>query len=156
MQNCMRSLFLCPIKSKDMKADFHDALARHWDDAERLFGAQRWANADHLYGMAAECGLKALMRKFGMPYGGNGDRPDERVDRVHADGIWTRFESYRSGHDRGAGYELPAGNPFQDWRAEQRYAHQAGFDQYRAQAHQMATRHVRSLIQRAQREGLIP
>lgn len=49
-----------------MKTDFHDAHERHWDDAERLFEAQRWANADHLYGVAAECGLKWLMVHFGM------------------------------------------------------------------------------------------
>ncbi|WHF34964.1 hypothetical protein [Aeromonas salmonicida] len=47
-----------------MQADFLDAHARHWDDAESLLQAQRWANADHLYGMAAECGLKQLMRVF--------------------------------------------------------------------------------------------
>jgi len=40
--------------------DFLDAHERHWEDAELLFGNRRWANADHLYGLAAECGLKAL------------------------------------------------------------------------------------------------
>ena len=44
-----------------MKADFLDAHQRHWDDAEHLLQAQRWANADHLYGFAAECGLKAVV-----------------------------------------------------------------------------------------------
>lgn len=40
-------------------ADFPDAHARHWQDAERLAQAGRWANADQLYGYSAECGLKA-------------------------------------------------------------------------------------------------
>ena len=31
-----------------MKADFLDAHNRHWKDAELLFNAKRWANADHL------------------------------------------------------------------------------------------------------------
>ena len=49
-----------------MQANFLDAHERHWGDAERFFSAGRYANADHLYGMAAECGLKRLMVHFGM------------------------------------------------------------------------------------------
>nr|VFK54807.1 MAG: hypothetical protein BECKTUN1418F_GA0071002_105616 [Candidatus Kentron sp. TUN]VFK55380.1 MAG: hypothetical protein BECKTUN1418D_GA0071000_103118 [Candidatus Kentron sp. TUN]VFK60455.1 MAG: hypothetical protein BECKTUN1418E_GA0071001_105815 [Candidatus Kentron sp. TUN] len=47
-----------------MNADFFDAHNRHWQDWEQLFASERWANADHLYGMAAECGLKCLMQAF--------------------------------------------------------------------------------------------
>ena len=35
-----------------MKADFFDANARHHLDADFLFDNQRWANADHLYGLS--------------------------------------------------------------------------------------------------------
>jgi len=45
-----------------MTADFLDAHERHWTDAEILFAQGRFANADHLYGLSAECGLKWLMR----------------------------------------------------------------------------------------------
>jgi len=41
-----------------MSIDFLDPHDRHWEDGERLFGVSRWANADHLYGLSAECGLK--------------------------------------------------------------------------------------------------
>ncbi len=41
-----------------MSVDFGDAHIRHWKDAELLYCVQHLANADHLYGMAAECGLK--------------------------------------------------------------------------------------------------
>ena len=40
-------------------ADFGDAHSRHREDAELLFREQRWANADHLYGLSAECGLNS-------------------------------------------------------------------------------------------------
>ena len=50
-------------------ADFHDAHLRHWQDAELLFRHDRWANADQLYGLSAECGLKAVMRLLEMPVG---------------------------------------------------------------------------------------
>lgn len=47
-----------------MNTDYLDAHERHWDDAELLKATARHANADHLYGMSAECGLKCLMIKF--------------------------------------------------------------------------------------------
>ncbi|HBO0810522.1 TPA: SAM-dependent methyltransferase [Pseudomonas aeruginosa] len=138
-----------------MQADFLDAHERHWDDAERLWQAQRWANADHLYGMAAECGLKRLMLAFGMPYDATRDRPANSSDRVHANGTWARFESYRSGHGQGAGYVLPANDPFDNWDVSDRYAHQSNFDQALAQGHHAGAQSVRSLIAKAQREGLL-
>ncbi|MEW6692843.1 MAG: SAM-dependent methyltransferase [Pseudomonadota bacterium] len=138
-----------------MQADFLDAYVRHWDDAERLFQAERWANADHLYGMAAECGLKRLMLAFGMPFDSANDRPVKNKDRTHADGIWARFESYRCGHHQGAAYALSPTNPFGDWHVSQRYAHQGHFDQPLAQAHRSGADLVRALLKKAQKEGLI-
>ncbi len=138
-----------------MQADFLDAHQRHWDDAERLFLAQRWANADHLYGMSAECGLKRLMTAFGMPYDSSKDRPGEEKDRRHANGIWDRFETYRSGHLQGVNYTLNSANPFQHWDVSQRYARQTEFDQARAQGHQAGAKIVCILIKKAQREGVI-
>lgn len=61
-----------------MQADYLDAHERHWEDAEHLFQSGRWANADHLYGLAAECGLKKLMLAFGMSYDTSRDRPDNK------------------------------------------------------------------------------
>ncbi len=138
-----------------MQADFLDAHERHWEDAERLLQAQRWANADHLYGMAAECGLKRLMLAFGMPYDVARDRPSRDQDCKHADDIWARYESYRCGHHRGAGYVLPSANPFHNWNVSQRYAHQSHFDQACAQAHQSGADVVRALLKKAQKEGLL-
>lgn len=138
-----------------MQADFLDAHQRHWDDAERLLHARRWANADHLFGMAAECGLKRLMLAFGMHYDTARDRPTQSADRQHANSIWARFESYRCGHHQGAGYALTTPNPFANWDVGQRYAHQSNFDQARVQAHQADANLIRQLVQKAKREGLI-
>lgn len=138
-----------------MQADFLDAHERHWSDAEHLLQAQRWANADHLYGMAAECGMKRLMLALGMPYDASKDRPANHQDRVHANGAWARFESYRCGHAQGVGYALPASNPFSNWDVSDRYGHQSNFDQARAQGHQAGAQTIRGLIARAQREGLL-
>ncbi|MGV6477202.1 SAM-dependent methyltransferase [Azotobacter vinelandii] len=136
----------------DMDTDFLDAHRRHWEDAELLYETARWANADHLYGIAAECGLKRLMLAFGMPVK-NGE-PDHR-DRRHVDEIWARYEAYRSGHASGARYAL-ATNVFTDWKAAQRYSHRRHFDQDRdrVQAHRAGADGVRGLIGQAEREGL--
>jgi hypothetical protein len=138
-----------------MQADYIDAHERHWNDAELLFTGQRWANADHLYGMAAECGLKRLMQAFDMPFDTGKDRPAKGSDCSHADGVWARYESYRSGHIRGAGYILPTNNPFADWNISQRYAHQNHFNQVRTMAHQTGASQVCQLIKKAILEGLI-
>lgn len=138
-----------------MPADFLDAHERHWDDAERLLVAKRWANADHLYGMAAECGLKKLMLAFGMTFDAAKDMPADISDRKHTDTIWIRFESYRSGHHRGVGFALPTENPFANWTVSQRYAHQDHFNNARAMAHQTGASLVRQLVKKAVLEGVI-
>jgi hypothetical protein len=138
-----------------MQADYLDAHQRHWDDAEYLFQAQRWANADHLYGMAAECGLKHLMMLFSMKVNPSTGSPVDNKDWKHAKEIWPRFEVYRSSR-QAAGYVLPIVNPFDNWNAGQRYAHQSNFDQTRAQSHQAGAQVVRELIKKARREGLLP
>ena len=48
-------------------ADFAGAHHRHLEDAALLFDRERWAAADHLYDLSAECGLKAVTRSLGMP-----------------------------------------------------------------------------------------
>lgn len=138
-----------------MNTDFLDAHERHYDDANKLYGDERWANADHLYGVSVECGLKRLMLAFGMPFDTVADRPQDRGDHKHADGIWARYESYRSGNPLGAGYALQAINPFSDWDVAQRYAHQAHFDVARVDPHRYAADFVNQLVIKAMIEGLL-
>lgn len=138
-----------------MQTDFLDAHERHWVDAELLYNEERWANADHLYGMAAECGLKALMEKLKRV-------PLSKDDYVHImeprkpSNAWDRYETYRSGHADGAKYLLPPQNPFTNWDVAQRYAHQNGFDQAHVDPHRQGAEHVQQLIKKARDiEGLI-
>ncbi|RTR19917.1 SAM-dependent methyltransferase [Azospirillum griseum] len=136
-----------------MQADFLDAHQRHLDDAESLFQAERYANADHLYGMAAECGLKRLMIAFKMKTRSSDGSPEKKEDRQHADIIWKRFETYRDGKD--AEYLLANPSPFDDWKAEQRYAHQGDFNASRVEPHRKAAQDVHALIKRAEKDGRI-
>ena len=77
-------------------ADFHDAHLRHWQDAELLFRHDRWANADQLYGLSAECGLKAVMRRLGMPVGQHGV-PTKREHKAHMPQLWAEFTAFVRG-----------------------------------------------------------
>ncbi len=137
-----------------MQTDFLDAHERHWQDAELLWRAQRLANADHLYGMAAECGLKWLMLQFGMPFDETRGMPTERADQRHVDGIWQRFDSYRHGRQNAVGYALPEDNPFKDWHVAQRYAAQRHFDASGVSAHRAGAELVQRLIRKAERDSL--
>lgn len=137
-----------------MTADFLDSHNRHWQDAELLYVNSRHANADHLYGFSAECGLKHLMVHFGMKVKADGS-PSDRENRIHVDKAWDRFESYRSGHAAGATYAVGMINPFADWRVGQRYVHRSALDSARVQAHRDGAALVRNLIATARQQGLI-
>lgn len=137
-----------------MTTDFLDAHLRHVKDAEILLNLSHVANADQLFGFAAECGLKKLMAVFGMTLDADGS-PADRADWVHAEKVWTRFESYRSSHASGSGYVLSSNNPFGDWHARQRYAHSNVITLPATQLHRTAALEVSALIKKAQLEGFI-
>ncbi len=137
-----------------MNADFLDAHERHWLDAELLFDKDRLANADHLYGLSAECGLKSLMKIFGMPTQNDGN-PSEQKNKVHADKVWERYQTYAKGHP-GSRYSLvPQGNPFKDWHISQRYTNCSSFNKSLVDPHRKGVKSVRSLIMKARKEGLV-
>lgn len=136
-----------------MDTDFINAFTRHFNDAELLFNNQRLANASQLYGLATECALKALMIKFGMPL--RGSSPQDRIDKVHADGVWQRYESYRSGHISGAAYVLTTQNPFSQWSVNQRYWKTSSITVQAVNTHQQGAKQVVNLIKKARLEGLL-
>jgi hypothetical protein len=138
-----------------MNADFLDAHRRHSRDADYLFSASRLANADHLYGMVAECGLKRLMMAFGMQTDDTGAPVDRKKDWIHAEKVWMRYEAYRSGPVQGQQYGLPSSNPFNDWEAKQRYAQEQCFDHARVAPHQAAAHMVCELVKNAEMAGLV-
>ena len=128
-------------------ADFRAAHLRHWKDAELLFKHERWANADQLYGLSAECGLKAVMRTLGMSVGRHGI-PTRRQHRQHVKALWPEFVALADG--RGAGMYrklLPKDEPFAGWSIEDRYAHGRHFSRTRVGQHRSAARAVRIMVQ---------
>ncbi len=137
-----------------MKTDFGDAVTRHWEDAELLCNNQRWANADHLYGVAAECAIKAVMVMLGMETKPDDGSPIESRHKKHINRIWGEFSTFAAGRNEGR-YSgmLPAGTPFADWDVAQRYAARCEFSEERVTPHRAAACSVRRILGRAKLDG---
>jgi hypothetical protein len=101
--------------------DFREAAVRHWDDAHLLTHESRFANADQLFGLAAECALKAVMIALGAQTDPQGDFSS----KLHVNDLWDELNAFAAGR-QGARYLAPlarfADNPFADWQTGQRYA----------------------------------
>jgi hypothetical protein len=132
--------------------DFWDAHERHWEDAELLQKEERLPNADHLYGLSAECGLKALMVGMGLAVGPRGSVPREY--RSHIDQLWDKFRTWAD-QQRYSGYAnaLPRENPFEDWSVDQRYCHRSDFQSQSVARHRQGAQAVRGLVRAARQDG---
>ena len=146
------------MSNDELPVDFLDAMNRHWQDAELLSNKSRLANADHLYGLSTECGLKALMQKLGMRMQNN--RPQNSHDLKHINnGLWDRYELYRTGHVAAARFSLPwqSGDfPFANWHVSDRYANRHHFVEDRLDKHRSGAKDVKELVARLERDGLFP
>ena len=128
--------------------DYTDSYSRHWEDAELLYGNERWANADQLYGFSAECGLKAVMVVLGMKVDDTG--PEDPKYREHAKKLWRVFVQFAADRN-GAKYIalLPDGEPFSDWSHHDRYAHRENFDKTNVEPHREAAQEIRQMGEQA-------
>ena len=134
--------------------DFTDAHRRHLEDAELLFERQRWANADHLYGLSAECGLKAVMLSLDMNVDASGT-PSERRHRRHMPELWPVFEDFAG--ERGGGAYLASlsdGESFADWSINHRYANRRHFQSANVTPHHDAARRVADVVRRVELERM--
>jgi len=140
-------------RGERVSVDYLDSAERHRTDAEHLFKSERWPNADQLYGLAAECGLKAIMQALGMLLRPDG-APQEAKYRVHVDKLWGEFLTFANGIS-GMAYAslLPQDCPFQDWSIEQRYHHSAAIPRERVAAHRAATKQVFDALGNARVDG---
>jgi hypothetical protein len=146
-----------------LPTDYLDAMKRHWEDAELFWNQEpkRLANADQLYVLVAECGLKALMTRLVDGYfDHNYGRPSNRTDRVHADEIWDCYINYLQG-GAAARYALPTDlptdtNPFEQWEIDDRYANRMHFGQARVNGHRGAALIVKQLVDRAVSQTDLP
>ena len=123
-------------------ADFADAHRRHLEDAELLFDRERWANADHLYGLSAECGLKSVMES--AEFWEEPGNPPEKY-RVHVHELWPLFVDWIETSCE-LWYEFPDDEPFCDWSHLDRYAHRGHFQSSEVQAHRDAAERIYRMV----------
>ena len=125
--------------------DFLAAHRRHWEDAEFLFGDSRWPNADQLYGMSAECGLKTMLEIMGVPI--------KSSHRAHVDWLWGKFRSEVEAWGE-ARYAVE-GDPFSDWSISERYAHGSHVDRRKAERHREGAEQVFRRLEEATTDGVL-
>ena len=103
--------------------DYHDAAARHFEDA-KLLHAQippRLANASHLYGFSGECALKSIM----AGKTGNGKTPHSHLPKIVAE-----FENHSTakGNPRLLKNIKASCVGLTRWRVEERYHNRLAAD----------------------------
>ncbi|AUX71979.1 hypothetical protein [Erwinia pyrifoliae] len=100
--------------------------------------------------------MKYLMLAFGIPFNTVRNMPQERDDQKHIDRIWQRYQTYQGNCHPAGAYALDPVNPFDDWRASQRYDHQSAFSQQVAENHRKGAKMAKDILKQAQLDGAIP
>lgn len=104
------------------KVNYWEAAVRHYHDGKVLLSSQpvpREANADQLFGLAAECALKAILVWLGVPTDADGGVTEPGVKK-HIDALWPEYVNHPDGRVA-ARYQVGAQNPFHDWSVHHRY-----------------------------------
>jgi hypothetical protein len=135
--------------------DFRDAAQRHWYDAEILLndptphkGHTRLANASHLYGVSAECALKAILHSW------TPNRPKGK----HMPAIWDEFATHANTATHGlSAFFTSTTNPFIGWNIGDRYLNRSDtrFNQAAIQVHRNAALSARAILEHAVINGMI-
>lgn len=117
------------------RIDFPASADRHLADAKLLQIANRFANSGHLYGLGAECGIKALLVSHGLPTDVDGSPVDKKGFKVHVNSFavtttFTNLRVFLSGRS-GAHYlaMIPSIGAFSDWDVSHRYFSEAAIPQ---------------------------
>lgn len=146
----------------DYSDAYIDAARRHSDDANFLFKHSRLASADHLFGLAAECALKAVMANLGMEM--DSDRPSDPKYIVHINKLWNLFFTFAEGRDAaqitaalGPEADEPneSSNPFHDWDISQRYHHRSSFAASTVERHRAGADRSMKALDVARLRGII-
>lgn len=103
--------------------DLRTAAYRHLEAAEMLFGTNRKDVAGYLFGLAAECALKYLMKLSGMrPLPENQRRDDPFF--AHFEDLKTLLRNTASGRRAGELRRYAESSSFmQRWDVSMRYSH---------------------------------
>lgn len=110
----------------------YDAAAlRHFRDGSTLRDKGAWANADQLYGLAAECAIKSALVQVGLTPG------QATFPRVHIDKLWDRVHvhSIQKAYPCLSGLLRATRGPFAGWSTDQRYSRDEAVDEETCEGH---------------------
>lgn len=132
-----------------MKNDYKNAFDRHLADAKLLLKNQRLANADHHYGVAAECALKALLITQGIP---SQDGEICKHYKAHINALWRKYYAFMQTKNT---YPLPLANPFDDWNIDQRYSNENNITLTATENHRKAVEQtINNIVKKAKLDGV--
>jgi len=138
-----------------MTTNYSESATRHFRDADYLYGDRRHANADQLYGLAAECAFKAVMRGLGAPIDPESGLTHPQ-HRVHVNDLWGEFQVFVHTTNATAYLaKLSAREPFNDWSITQRYAADGEVLERAVGGHQAAARRVLEVLEQAKVDGVV-
>jgi hypothetical protein len=141
--------------------DYDAAARRHYKDAQFLFGGGRWPNADHLAGVAAECGLKTILLGYlgvtlnqrNMPVYGQANR-----SLGHINALWNELPQVVSGRTVGPAFTalLAGQSPFVNWTIDDRYSDGSAITQQDALGHINTAKAILGILEQAMLTGAVP
>jgi hypothetical protein len=127
--------------------DFRAAAERHYKDGLLLSGQSRLLGADHFFGIAAECAIKAALEAAGLLKLGAKGKPEKPYDQ-HCPGIWDQYAIAHGGHASLSRLPLPQNNPFLDtWHISDRYAGEGAVNSNALEAHQFGALEALKVMQ---------
>jgi len=138
-----------------MAVSYKQAAKRQYADALTLQRSQRFGTADHLFGLAAECSLKAILHDWGVftLKAGKPD-PDRFGKHMDATGAVVLIWEYNL-HPNGRTLPQCPTGLFSQWRVEHRYEEDASFSEGRVETHQKDAEVVMELLQEAEISGVV-
>ncbi|MFZ7337494.1 hypothetical protein ACLS0R_14690 [Comamonas jiangduensis] len=148
-----------------LSVNYFDAARRHFQDAGTLLGASRQANAGQLLGIAAECGIKAILVASGVPVDTEGSI--DSLPGVKGRGFKKHLPDLHQ-----ALTDLAAAIPdsrkattylsaltnlahFSDWQIEHRYWRDAALPLASVARWQLAAGDVMAVLDQAKEDGVL-
>jgi hypothetical protein len=127
--------------------DFRAAAERHYKDGLLLSDQGRLRGADHFFGIAAECALKATLEAACVLKLDARGMPNKPFDQ-HCPGIWNEYAIAHGGHASLRRLPLPQDNPFAGtWHITDRYAGDGVVDSNALDAHRFGALETLKIMQ---------
>ena len=140
--------------------DYAVAARRHHKDGKALLSQGRGANAGQLFGLAMECGLKALLIASGVAPDADGSVPNSKAFRQHMPLLSDRISLHGNLIPDGRLANryltmLPGRGAFQSWSVDQRYWRDTALPAADLPAWAAAAAELGNMLDQATQDGVL-